>query len=46
AKVRQDIEKLFPDPEWDGVANVDWEAWKPIYKANRYSLGHKSLLID
>ena len=37
AKVQADIEQLFPDPEWDGVANVDWEAWKPIYKANRYN---------
>ena len=29
AQLTVDIEAILPDPNWAGVANIDWEAWKP-----------------
>ena len=29
AKVRSDIERLFPDPDHDGIVAIDWEVWEP-----------------
>eukprot|EP00665_Eupelagonemidae_sp_cell47_P000655 gene655-438_t len=37
AKLQLDIEEILPDPSWSGVANIDWEAWKPTFAANRYN---------
>eukprot|EP01043_Picozoa_sp_COSAG02_P057687 COSAG02_NODE_7047_length_3212_cov_1.654674_1_plen_131_part_00 len=32
-----DIEAVLPDPNWTGVANIDWEAWKPEWEQNAYN---------
>jgi hypothetical protein len=37
AQLERDILQDFPDPNWSGVANIDWEAWKPAFAANRYN---------
>ena len=37
AVLQQDIEKDIPDPDASGVYNIDWEAWKPAFDANRYN---------
>jgi hyaluronoglucosaminidase len=37
AKLRVDVEKFLPDANWSGVANIDWEAWKPSFAANKYN---------
>ena len=37
AALQHDIELLLPDPQWSGVANIDWEAWKPAFASNRYN---------
>ena len=29
AQVQLDVEGLLPDPQSEGVASIDWEAWKP-----------------
>jgi hyaluronoglucosaminidase len=34
---RRDIERLLPDPAWDGVAAIDWESWWPSWEANSYN---------
>ena len=30
AKIRSDIEIAIPDPEWDGLAFIDYESWQPV----------------
>eukprot|EP01051_Picozoa_sp_SAG22_P014827 SAG22_NODE_1853_length_3438_cov_3.020066_3_plen_270_part_00 len=35
-KWEADIERLLPDPEWAGVANLDWESWSPVWEENSY----------
>jgi hyaluronoglucosaminidase len=37
AQLEQDVERDLPDPNWSGVANIDWEAWKPAFAMNRYN---------
>ena len=37
AQVQKDITALIPDPESAGVANIDWEAWKPNFRNNNYN---------
>jgi hypothetical protein len=37
AQVQTDIKALLPDPDSAGVANIDWEAWKPNFVDNRYN---------
>ena len=32
------VERLIPDPSFDGVAVVDWEAWRPLSAENYDSL--------
>ncbi|MBL0928045.1 MAG: hypothetical protein IBJ11_10410 [Phycisphaerales bacterium] len=32
AKVRSDVEKAIPDPNWSGLAIIDFEAWPPQWK--------------
>eukprot|EP01048_Picozoa_sp_COSAG05_P029684 COSAG05_NODE_9898_length_595_cov_0.685484_1_plen_157_part_01 len=36
AQVKTDITALIPDPDSAGVANIDWEAWKPNFKDNSW----------
>jgi hypothetical protein len=36
-QLKTDIEAILPDPDWKGVANIDWEAWKPTWKQNEYN---------
>jgi len=36
-KLQIDVEKYLPDEMWSGVANIDWEAWKPTFDANKYN---------
>ena len=36
-QLKLDIEAALPDANWSGVANIDWEAWKPAFLANRYN---------
>jgi hypothetical protein len=31
-----DIERILPDPDWSGVANLDWESWSPSWKINGF----------
>ena len=31
-----DIERQIPDANWNGVANIDWEAWHPNFNSNKY----------
>jgi hypothetical protein len=35
-QLRKDIAALLPDPDSSGVASIDWEAWKPNFKDNRW----------
>lgn len=35
-KWKADIKRLLPDPEWAGVANLDWESWSPVWEENSY----------
>lgn len=37
AQLQTDIETILPDKDWSGVANIDWEAWKPDWKQNTYN---------
>lgn len=34
AKIRSDIETAIPDPDWDGLAFIDYESWQPIWDWN------------
>uniref|UniRef100_A0A7E4V5K7 Hyaluronidase n=1 Tax=Panagrellus redivivus TaxID=6233 RepID=A0A7E4V5K7_PANRE len=34
AKVRSDIEKLVPNPDFDGPLVIDYEAWRPVWGLN------------
>ena len=36
-QLRLDIETILPDPNSSGVANIDWEAWKPDFYGNAYN---------
>ncbi|KAK3588223.1 hypothetical protein CHS0354_010469 [Potamilus streckersoni] len=36
-KVVEDIMTLIPNPSFDGLAVIDWEAWDPLYDRNGYS---------
>ena len=31
AKIRRDIDGAIPDPEWDGLAFIDYESWQPVW---------------
>lgn len=31
ARVRVTIEKRIPDPNWDGLAVIDYESWSPLF---------------
>jgi hyaluronoglucosaminidase len=33
-KMESDIVKIIPDVNFDGLAIIDWEAWRPRYEAN------------
>nr|XP_054753207.1 hyaluronidase-like [Lytechinus pictus] len=33
-KAAEDITSIIPDPKFDGVAVIDWEAWRPQWKEN------------
>uniref|UniRef100_A0A0K0F6P6 Hyaluronidase n=1 Tax=Strongyloides venezuelensis TaxID=75913 RepID=A0A0K0F6P6_STRVS len=33
-KLRQDISKIIPNPDFDGVAVIDVEEWRPTYDSN------------
>ena len=37
AQLEKDIVRQLPDPEWSGVANIDWESWKVSFASNRYN---------
>eukprot|EP01052_Picozoa_sp_SAG31_P017636 SAG31_NODE_1215_length_9335_cov_5.846470_10_plen_194_part_00 len=37
SKIRSDIETAIPDPDWDGLAFIDYESWQPICE-RRYFL--------
>lgn len=37
-KAEEDIKKFIPDPEFQGLAVIDWEPWHPLW--NRMSWGH------
>ena len=37
AQVQKDIVALIPDKDSSGVANIDWEAWKPNFKDNSWN---------
>jgi hypothetical protein len=32
-----DIVRILPDPNWSGVANLDWEAWNPDWEVNGFA---------
>jgi hypothetical protein len=32
-----DIVRILPDPNWGGVANLDWEAWNPDWEVNGFA---------
>ena len=32
--VQQDIEATYPDPNWDGIAAIDFESWKPVFSTD------------
>ena len=32
-----DIERQIPKADWNGVANIDWEAWHPNFISNKYN---------
>ena len=34
AKLRSDIASAIPDPEWAGVAFIDYESWQPVWDWN------------
>ncbi|KAL3861370.1 hypothetical protein ACJMK2_007406 [Sinanodonta woodiana] len=36
-KVVEDIRTLIPNPSFDGLAVIDWEAWDPLFDRNGYS---------
>lgn len=36
-QLKADLEEQLPDPHWSGVASIDWEFWKPTYRANTYN---------
>lgn len=37
-KAKEDIENFIPDPDFQGVAVIDWEPWLPLW--DRMSSGH------
>ena len=34
AKIRSDIEIAIPDPDWSGLAFIDYESWQPVWDWN------------
>lgn len=36
-KAEQDIVEAIPDPEFDGLAVIDYEAWRPLYQLNWFT---------
>ncbi|KAH7729822.1 Protein CHHY-1 [Aphelenchoides avenae] len=36
-KVEHDIVRAIPDPEFDGLAVIDYEAWRPLYRLNWFT---------
>ena len=39
SQVRKDVEYYVPDPNFTGLAVIDWEAWRPIFERNHYNIG-------
>ena len=33
-KARLDIERKIPDPNFNGLAVIDWEPWRPLWETN------------
>ena len=33
-KLRTDIQTAIPDPNWDGLAFIDYESWQPVWDWN------------
>ena len=33
-KARKDIERKIPDPNYEGLAVIDWEQWRPLWDTN------------
>lgn len=36
-KVRSDIKESIPNPDFDGLAIIDYEKWRPIWEHNWYT---------
>ena len=36
-KAAQDIAHAIPDPEFEGLAVIDYEAWRPLFRLNWFT---------
>jgi hyaluronoglucosaminidase len=42
AKARQDIARMIPDPNWEGDAILDFEAWDPVWNLLNWRMKEES----
>ncbi|XP_068670719.1 hyaluronidase-1-like [Montipora capricornis] len=33
-KVEEDIQRVIPDPDFQGIGVIDWEIWRPVFDRN------------
>ena len=45
SKSSRDIASKIPDPDFKGVAVIDWEGWRPLWETNSFELVKKENVL-
>lgn len=45
-KVADDVNYYIPDVNFSGLAVIDWERWRPVFRRNTYNAAMRPYVID